>query len=219
MPEKPIDGRDAALASLPVTGYLADGHTSTALPVALASRKQAPARRTASRAALLPAFSAQRATAARSSAQTLKKGMRVFVAGKLVQRSWQDNDGNKRQTVEIQVTPRRTGSPVRYRRGHKVDRRGFGFVLGREVLGRRKADPRRWLRSESLRHSRRLSQATSTTRPSPAEPGVRARSKETLAGRCVEHVRERPVGLQNPESSHAATLSYSWMSPPRTSRR
>jgi single-strand DNA-binding protein len=36
--------------------------------------------------------------------RTLKKGMRVFVAGKLVQRSWQDNDGNKRQTVEIQVT-------------------------------------------------------------------------------------------------------------------
>ncbi len=34
----------------------------------------------------------------------LKKGMRVFVAGKLVQRSWQDNDGNKRQSVEIQVT-------------------------------------------------------------------------------------------------------------------
>ena len=30
--------------------------------------------------------------------------MRVFVAGKLVQRSWQDNDGNKRRTVEIQVT-------------------------------------------------------------------------------------------------------------------
>ena len=26
------------------------------------------------------------------------------MAGKLVQRSWQDNDGNKRQTVEIQVT-------------------------------------------------------------------------------------------------------------------
>jgi single-strand DNA-binding protein len=30
--------------------------------------------------------------------------MRVFVAGKLVQRSQQDNDGDKRQTVEIQVT-------------------------------------------------------------------------------------------------------------------
>jgi single-strand DNA-binding protein len=29
--------------------------------------------------------------------------MRVFVAGKLVQRSWQDDSGNKRQTVEIQV--------------------------------------------------------------------------------------------------------------------
>ncbi|HYN35498.1 MAG TPA: hypothetical protein VEV82_00835 [Actinomycetota bacterium] len=26
--------------------------------------------------------------------------MRVLVAGKLIQRSWQDNDGNKRQTVE-----------------------------------------------------------------------------------------------------------------------
>jgi len=49
-----------------------------------------------------------RCTAWRSVAEnvsrTLKKGMRVFVAGKLVQRSWQDNDGNKRQTVEIQVT-------------------------------------------------------------------------------------------------------------------
>lgn len=31
-------------------------------------------------------------------------GMRVFVAGKLVQRGWQDNDGNKRQSVEIQAT-------------------------------------------------------------------------------------------------------------------
>lgn len=26
------------------------------------------------------------------------------MAGKLVQRTWQDDDGNKRQTVEIQVT-------------------------------------------------------------------------------------------------------------------
>jgi single-strand DNA-binding protein len=41
---------------------------------------------------------------AENAAHTLKKGMRVFVAGKLVQRSWQDNEGNKRQTVEIQVT-------------------------------------------------------------------------------------------------------------------
>jgi single-strand DNA-binding protein len=49
-----------------------------------------------------------RCTAWRSVAEnlshTLKKGVRIFVAGKLVQRSWQDNDGNKRQTVEIQVT-------------------------------------------------------------------------------------------------------------------
>ena len=36
--------------------------------------------------------------------RSLKKGMRVFVTGKLVQRSWEDKDDGKRQTVEIQVT-------------------------------------------------------------------------------------------------------------------
>ncbi len=41
---------------------------------------------------------------AENASRTLKKGMRVFVGGKLVQRNWQDNDGNKRQSVEIQVT-------------------------------------------------------------------------------------------------------------------
>ena len=44
------------------------------------------------------------AIVAENASRTLKKGMRIFVAGKLVQRSWQDYDGNKRQTVEIQVT-------------------------------------------------------------------------------------------------------------------
>ena len=47
---------------------------------------------------------------------TLKKGMRVFVAGKLVQRTWQDNDGNKRTVVGIQVThvgPDRLVAPPR----------------------------------------------------------------------------------------------------------
>ena len=32
-----------------------------------------------------------------------KKGMRILVAGKLAWRSWQDNDGDKRHAVEIQV--------------------------------------------------------------------------------------------------------------------
>ena len=40
---------------------------------------------------------------AENASRTVKKGMRVFVAGKLVQRTWQDEAGNKRQTVEIQV--------------------------------------------------------------------------------------------------------------------
>ncbi|MPZ21747.1 MAG: single-stranded DNA-binding protein [Luteitalea sp.] len=39
-----------------------------------------------------------------NASRTLRKGMRVFVAGKLVQRTRQDDSGNKRQTVEIQVT-------------------------------------------------------------------------------------------------------------------
>jgi single-strand DNA-binding protein len=41
---------------------------------------------------------------AENASRTLRKGMRVFVAGKLVQRTWQDDVGNKRQSVEIQVT-------------------------------------------------------------------------------------------------------------------
>ena len=41
---------------------------------------------------------------AENASRSLKKGMRVFVAGKLVQRTWQDDAGNKRHTVEIQVT-------------------------------------------------------------------------------------------------------------------
>ena len=41
---------------------------------------------------------------AENAAKTLKKGDRVLVAGKLVQGTWEDKDGAKRQTVEIQVT-------------------------------------------------------------------------------------------------------------------
>jgi single-strand DNA-binding protein len=40
---------------------------------------------------------------AENAAHTLKKGMRIFVAGKLVQRSF-EVEGQKRTTVEIQVT-------------------------------------------------------------------------------------------------------------------
>ena len=41
---------------------------------------------------------------AENAAHSLKKGMRVFVVGRLVQRTWQDDSGSKRQTVEIQVS-------------------------------------------------------------------------------------------------------------------
>ena len=39
---------------------------------------------------------------AENAAHTLKKGMRVFVAGKLVQRSF-EVEGQKRTTIEVQV--------------------------------------------------------------------------------------------------------------------
>jgi single-strand DNA-binding protein len=58
---------------------------------------------------------------AENASRTLKKGMRVFVAGKLVQRTWQDDDGNKRQTVEIQVTHVGPGSEDHWAR--RVSRR------------------------------------------------------------------------------------------------
>lgn len=35
--------------------------------------------------------------------ESLRKGMRVMVVGRLQQRSWEDGDGNKRSTIEIQV--------------------------------------------------------------------------------------------------------------------
>jgi single-strand DNA-binding protein len=43
-------------------------------------------------------------SAAENASRTLKKGMRIFVAGKLAQRTWQDESGNKRHSVEIQVS-------------------------------------------------------------------------------------------------------------------
>jgi single-strand DNA-binding protein len=35
--------------------------------------------------------------------ESLHKGARVVVTGRLQQRSWDDNDGNKRSTIEVQV--------------------------------------------------------------------------------------------------------------------
>src|SRR5680860_737216 len=35
--------------------------------------------------------------------ESLHKGSRVVVTGRLQQRSWDDNDGNKRSTIEVQV--------------------------------------------------------------------------------------------------------------------
>jgi hypothetical protein len=61
------------------------------------------------------------------------------VAGKLVQRSWHDNAGNKRQTVEIQVT--QVGPDLQFATAeHQVHRRGFEVVLGRSFGVLRRAE-------------------------------------------------------------------------------
>lgn len=43
-------------------------------------------------------------TTAENATKTLRKGTRVVVAGKLVQRKFDDADGNKRSVIEIQVS-------------------------------------------------------------------------------------------------------------------
>jgi hypothetical protein len=50
---------------------------------------------------------------AENASRTLRKGMRVFVAGKLIQRSWQDNDGNKRSDRRDPGNPRWPGPACR----------------------------------------------------------------------------------------------------------
>ena len=40
---------------------------------------------------------------AENAAESLQKGTRVLVTGRLQQRQWEDNDGNKRSAFEIQV--------------------------------------------------------------------------------------------------------------------
>ena len=40
---------------------------------------------------------------AESAAESLTRGMRVIVTGRLTQRSWDDKDGNKRTSIELQV--------------------------------------------------------------------------------------------------------------------
>ena len=40
---------------------------------------------------------------AENAAESLTKGTRVLVTGRLNQRSWEDNDGNKRSAFEVQV--------------------------------------------------------------------------------------------------------------------
>ena len=50
--------------------------------------------------------------AAENVAESLTKGTRVIVQGRLVQRSWEDNEGQKRTVIELQVDE--VGPSLRY---------------------------------------------------------------------------------------------------------
>lgn len=50
--------------------------------------------------------------AAENAAETLQKGMRVIVTGRLKARSWEDKDGNRRTNMEIDVDE--VGPSLRY---------------------------------------------------------------------------------------------------------
>ncbi|HEX2058217.1 MAG TPA: single-stranded DNA-binding protein [Actinomycetota bacterium] len=63
-------------------------------------------------------------------AESLQKGARVVVVGRLQQRSWEDQEGNKRSTVEVQVDE--VGPSLRWAtaRPEKSQRSGGGFGGG-----------------------------------------------------------------------------------------
>jgi single-strand DNA-binding protein len=62
--------------------------------------------------------------------ETLKKGMRVMVVGRLQQRSWEDGDGNKRSSFEIAVDE--VGPSLRWASAsvQKSNRSGGGSNFG-----------------------------------------------------------------------------------------
>jgi single-strand DNA-binding protein len=63
-------------------------------------------------------------------AESLQKGARVVVVGRLQQRSWEDQEGNKRSTVEVQVDE--VGPSLRWAtaRPERSQRSGGGFGGG-----------------------------------------------------------------------------------------
>ncbi|HYO60298.1 MAG TPA: single-stranded DNA-binding protein [Actinomycetota bacterium] len=62
-------------------------------------------------------------------AESLQKGARVMVVGRLQQRSWEDQDGNKRSAVEVQVDevgPSLRWATARPERSQRSGGGGFG---------------------------------------------------------------------------------------------
>src|SRR5918998_4578313 len=63
-------------------------------------------------------------------AESLQKGARVMVVGRLQQRSWEDQDGNKRSAVEVQVDEVAPSLRWATARPERSQRSGGGFGGG-----------------------------------------------------------------------------------------
>jgi len=86
--------------------------------------------------------------AAENVAESLQKGMRVIVQGRLVQRSWEDKEGQKRTVVEMQadeVGPSLTWATAQVTRRQKG---GGGRPAQQAPAGGQQGDP--WVTGQSF---------------------------------------------------------------------
>ncbi len=143
---------------------------------------------------------------AENAAQTLHKGDRVMVIGKLVQRNF-ETDGQKRSVIEIQVTH---VSSVRHRRGSQVHRRGFpGPCGGRRVIP-----------SSPGTSGARLRPGSSALVGLELTPSVTKRPKSVFGqvggGQCEQCPRQdrRPTAVSHSPQRSRALAQWTHTSPP-----
>ena len=116
--------------------------------------------------------------AAENVAESLQRGMRVIVQGRLKQRSYETKEGEKRTVYEIEVDEVGPSLRSRHREGHQDPARRRRRRLRRRRRGRqrpvglgrpgRRAGAGRRRRRRWLEHPRRLRRAAVLIRPLPS---------------------------------------------------
>ncbi len=79
-------------------------------------------------------------TLAERAENTLKKGMAVYIEGKLTHRTWQDQDGNNRKTTEVVASYFRILTPAGSRRDGSGDGGGGYFPSANDEMSNSDAD-------------------------------------------------------------------------------